>query len=192
MSTTVTLAKNQKQQNERLEEKPSDDEWSSIVNVLGYPKSWAEPLRERVESSGKTWHWTSISDQQALLLKKQESTFREKQVPQNGRLLLIINSKTPERAVRNALLLAEDTGARISLVYTAVPRLVSDGASSSEVDWEFTSELSRGRARLESISSEARKLGIESETHFEWDSQPAGVSKKYMKSTADLVIDETA
>ena len=125
-----------------------------------------------------------------LLAEPQQVVEEEQRVPQGGSLLLIINSQTPERAVRNALSFAEDAGARISIVYTAVPRLVSERASPSEVDWEFTRELSRGRARLESIATEARKLGVEYETHFEWESRPASyVSKKY---AADLVINETA
>ena len=127
--------------------------WSDVGAVLGYPENWMQIIRANLQQKGKSWDWKE-----------------EREAPRSAydAPVVIIDAETPVKQIKNAILRAEQNETSISVVYTARPPLVSETRKSGEVDEQFSRELGRGRAILDSVENEARKMGVHIKTSFVW------------------------
>ena len=168
----------------------SDAGWSLLGKTLGYPDSWISIIKERLTREGKSWRWkmTNSTSGSVLLQPMPEEAAS---ILEQGNALLIINKSTPMKAVKDALLLAENRNSEITIVYTSRPPLINDSQTAGEVDQKFTLELEKGRVLLQLVATEAKNLGVKVETSFVW----AKSSRDLLKQRdfhADLVMDKTA
>lgn len=88
-------------------------------------------------------------------------------LPARGSILLMINSKTPRKLIRNSLFFAANCSAMLSVVYEAEPPVLGV-EQPDEIDSEFTFRLDHGRKILEAIAQEATRQGVRVETSFIW------------------------
>jgi hypothetical protein len=109
---------------------------------------------------------------------------------ERGRTLLIINARTTKLAINQALVTSSrEIGLPLWIIYTAKPTLLTEGKSEGEVDYEFAFQLQYGRGLLDSISNQAKSLGIKNiETSFIWANSSAELVKKN-KEPWDSIID---
>src|SRR5487761_104709 len=168
----------------------SDAGWSLLGKTLGYPDSWISIIKERLTREGKSWRWkmTNSTSGSVLLQPMPEEAAS---TVEGGHTLLIINKSTPMKAVRDALLLAENRNSEIMIVYTSRPLLINDAHTAGEVDQKFALELEKGRALLQLVATEAKNLGVKAETSFVWAKSSLDLLKQ-RDFHANLVIDKTA
>ena len=166
----------------------SDAGWYLIGKAMGYPDSWVAIIRQRLAKDGRSWSWNATGSTTVLQPPDEE---RSPALNEGGHALLIVNRRTPMRAIREALLLAERNNAELTVVYTSRPPLMDGSQTEREVDQKFTLELEKGRAFLGSIASEAKSFGVKTETTFVWAESSSDLLKQ-RHFDADLVLDETA
>src|SRR5579875_1226087 len=199
MSTTVSVRNDSSQiKKTPVQISPVSQEqekyWSILGNAIGYPDSWISIMRQSLSRQGKVWVWRPTNDggrQSTVIVKPSEKEAEPISLQEGGKALLIINSRTPSKAISNALLLAENCNASISVIYTAKLPLMSEAKTPGEVDSEFAFELENGRRRLEAVAKEARNLGVRAQTSFIWSNSSSDLVKRNRES-ADLIIDETS
>ncbi len=187
MSTTVSVNNEGTSQNTLKEVTRDDSAWNAIGEAIGYPASWMSSIRDSLAKQGKSWKWSRVQAVTELsqVQREEQSTLR------GGNALLIINSKTPFKTVRDSLLLAEQTNGSISVIYTEKLPLISEAKTSAEADEEFTVGLEAARKALAAVEREAKSLGVKAETAFVWSNSSKEILKRN-NGRVDLVIDETA
>ena len=181
MSTTVSVGNGSTVVKESQLKIDTEQEraWAKLSSVIGYPSDWMSIIRSGLQEQGKSWHW-KLDNTQVQLPKSKPL--------ERGEALLIINAKTSSKAISNMLLLAENSNANLSVVYTEKPPTMAEFKTPSEVDQDFLNGLESGRSKLAKIEKEAKHIGVNVKTSFIWAESIDAITKN---ARADLIINET-
>lgn len=182
MSTTVSVGNGSTVVKESQLEIDAEQEktWAKLSSVIGYPSDWMRLIRSDLQGQGKSWNWKPSTEQ----VQPPENNPLER----GGEALLIINAKTPSKAISNMLLLAERSNANLSVVYTEMPPKMAEYKTAAEVDLEFLNGLESGRSKLAKLEKEAKYIGVKVNTSFVWAESIDSITKN---ARADLIINET-
>ena len=189
MSTTISITNDNSHQ--ITQDQDSELGWSLLGKAMGYPEAWISIVKRRLAADGRSWRWKLTNATSGSLLLQPAPEEAKGRLQEGGHVLLIINKITPMDRVGEALSLAEDANAKITVIYTSKPPLVDDLQTPGEVDQKFTLELEKGRSILSLIAANAKSLGVDAEISFVWAKSAKALVRQH-DFHADLVIDETA